>query len=348
MLRSQHAEATRRAVLDAARSLFGRQGYAQTSVDEIADAARVTKGAVYHHFAGKEALFRAVYAEVEAEAQARVMGAGDPEGPPVDQIVAMMNAYLDAALDVEIRRITLVDGPAIVGNEPDDTAQQQPGYLAVRAFLATSMASGQLIELDPGTLTDLVGGLAWVAGLLIARAGDPDETRAALGQALDAMLRGLAPGTRRRQSTGSKAGKSCSRSQRVAHFAYRGYVLYSWNPEHWKPGSARWPGSRPAMARRSSSSLARSRIMTCGATSSPSSKTATAASRSTFRSERIPGHWTRARTGRPRRWPGCCLTALSCSTWTAPPWSSTTPPAGCSCCRWPAVTRRSGGWTALS
>jgi AcrR family transcriptional regulator len=193
MLRSQHAEATRRAVLDAARALFGRQGYAQTSVDEIADAARVTKGAVYHHFSGKEALFRAVYAEVEAEAQARVVAAGDPEAPPVDQIVAMMNAYLDAALDVEIRRITLVDGPAIVGNEPDETAQQQPGYLAVRAFLATSMASGQLIDLDPGTLTDLVGGLAWVAGLLIARAGDPDATRSSLGQALDAMLRGLAP-----------------------------------------------------------------------------------------------------------------------------------------------------------
>lgn len=59
MLRSQHAEATRRAVLAAARSLFGRKGYAQTSLDEIADAARVIKGAVYHHFVGKEALFRA-------------------------------------------------------------------------------------------------------------------------------------------------------------------------------------------------------------------------------------------------------------------------------------------------
>jgi AcrR family transcriptional regulator len=197
MLRSQHAEATRRAVLDAAKSLFGRRGYAQTSVDEIADAARVTKGAVYHHFAGKEALFRAVYAEVETGAQARVLRAANPGMAPVDQLVAMMNAYLDAALDVEIRRITLVDGPAIVGYEPDDTAQQQPGYLAVRTFLATSMASGQLIDLDPGTLTDLVGSLAWVAGLLIARASDPDATREALGQALDAMLRGLAPGTGR-------------------------------------------------------------------------------------------------------------------------------------------------------
>lgn len=192
-LRSQHAEATRRAVLDAARSLFGRQGYAQTSVDEIADAARVTKGAVYHHFAGKEALFRAVYAEVEADAQARAIRAGAAEMLAVDRIVAMMNGYLDAALDVEIRRITLIDGPAIVGHELDESVAQQPGYLAVRAFLSAAMANGQLMELDPGVLADLVGGLAWVAGFLIARAADPDTTRAEVGRAVDAMLRGLAP-----------------------------------------------------------------------------------------------------------------------------------------------------------
>jgi AcrR family transcriptional regulator len=194
MLRSQHAEATRRAVLDAAKSLFGRQGYPQTTVDEIADAARVTKGAVYHHFAGKEALFRAVYAEVETDAQARVLRAGNAGMTPVDQMVAMMNAYLDAALDVEIRRITLVDGPAIVGQEIDNNTEQQPGFAAVRAFLATAIASGEIMDLDPGALTGLLGGLAWVAGLLIARSGDPDETRATLGRALDAMLRGLAPG----------------------------------------------------------------------------------------------------------------------------------------------------------
>jgi AcrR family transcriptional regulator len=193
MLRSQHAEATRRAVLAAARSLFGANGYAQTSVEEIAEAARVTKGAVYHHFASKEALFRAVYAETEAEAQARAMRAADPAAAAVDQIVAMMDAYLDAALDEEIRRITLIDGPAIVGQEIDDTAQQQPGYVALRSFLAASMARGQLADLDPGTLTDVIGGVAWVAGLLIARAGDPDTTKAAVGRVVEAMLRGLAP-----------------------------------------------------------------------------------------------------------------------------------------------------------
>ena len=192
-LRSQHVEATRQAVLAAARSLFGQQGYAQTSVDEIAAAARVTKGAVYHHFAGKVALFRAVYAEVEAEAQARTAEAVDPTGLPVDQIVAGVNAYLDVALDAEIQRITLVDGPAVLGLEPEGPTEQQAGYVALRFFMATAIAHGQLVDLDPGVLAHLVAGLSLLGGLLIARASDPDATRAALGAALDVMLRGLAP-----------------------------------------------------------------------------------------------------------------------------------------------------------
>jgi AcrR family transcriptional regulator len=192
-LRSQHVEATRRAVLAAARSLFGSKGYSQTSVDQIATAARVTKGAVYHHFANKEALFRAVHAEVEGEAQARAIAARDPGGSPVDQIVAMVNGYLDAALDEEIRRITLIDGPALLGLEPDLPADQQANQEGLRAFLATAIERGELVDVDPGVVTHLIGGLALQGGLLIARAGDPDATRATLGQAIEALLRGLAP-----------------------------------------------------------------------------------------------------------------------------------------------------------
>src|ERR1700744_6443606 len=94
-LRSQHVEATRRAVLAAARAAFGTKGYAQTSVDEIAAAAPVTKDAGYHHFSGKEALFRAVWAEVEADATGRAASAGDPASPPIDQLVAKVDAYLE-------------------------------------------------------------------------------------------------------------------------------------------------------------------------------------------------------------------------------------------------------------
>lgn len=195
-LRSQHVEATRRAVLDAARRAFGAKGYAQASVDEIAAAAGVTKGAVYHHFAGKEALFRAVHAEVEADAMARAAGADDPAAPPIDRIVAQVNGYLDAALDEEIRRITLVDGPALLGLEPD-VPGQQAAHEAVRAFLTETIARGEIIDLDPDVLAHLIAGLALHGGLIIARAADPDAARATLGQALDAMLHGLAPDTQR-------------------------------------------------------------------------------------------------------------------------------------------------------
>jgi AcrR family transcriptional regulator len=196
-LRSEHAEATRRAVLAAARTLFGQNGYTQTSVDEIAAAARVTKGAVYHHFAGKEALFRAVFAEAEAEAEARADQAADPATAPVEQIVARVNAYLDAALDAELRRIVLVDGPAVLGVEAEASVDEQPAHVSLRSFIAASTAHGQIADLDPGVLAYLVRGLAWLGGMQIVHASDPGATRAAIGQAVDAMLRGLAPGPRR-------------------------------------------------------------------------------------------------------------------------------------------------------
>ena len=195
-LRAQHVEATRRAVLAAARRAFGSKGYAQASVDEIAAAAGVTKGAVYHHFSGKEALFRAVHAEVEGDALRRAAAADTPDAPPIERIVATLNGYLDAALDEEIRRITLVDGPALLGLEPD-VPDYRAAHDAEREFIAAAIASGQMADLDPDVLAHLIFGLALQCGLIIARAEEPDAARKALGPALAAMLRGLAPDTPR-------------------------------------------------------------------------------------------------------------------------------------------------------
>jgi AcrR family transcriptional regulator len=164
-------------------------------VDEIAAAAGVTKGAVYHHFAGKEALFKAVHAEVEADAMRRTAEADDRAAPPLDRIVAQLKGYLDAALDPEIRRITLVDGPALLGLEPDIPGQQA-AHEALRAFLARAIEGGHMVDLDPDVLAHLVAGLALQGGLIIARSGDPEAARTTLGAALDAMLHGLAPDSR--------------------------------------------------------------------------------------------------------------------------------------------------------
>jgi AcrR family transcriptional regulator len=153
-LRSQHVEATRRAVLAAARSSFGSKGYARTSVDEIAAAARVTKGAVYHHFAGKEALFRAVHAEVEGEAEARAVAARDPAGSPIDQIVAMV---IDAA-DV-IRRF---DRPVLlVWGESCDffpiaDAQRLASEFPSATLRAVPGAKTWVPVDDPGVVVDAI------------------------------------------------------------------------------------------------------------------------------------------------------------------------------------------------
>lgn len=183
-------------MLAAARAFFGTKGYAQTSVDEIASAARVTKGAVYHHFSGKEALFRAVWSEVEADATARAAAAGDPEAPPIDQLVAKVDAYLEVALDEEVRQITLIDGPVLLGLEPEGPADQQPGHLALRSYIAEAIERDELLDLDPGIFAHLVGGLALIGGLLIARVGDPEVTRATVGRAIERMLRALGPAGR--------------------------------------------------------------------------------------------------------------------------------------------------------
>jgi len=113
----QRSEATTGELLAAARSLFAADGYAATSLDAVAAAAGVTKGALYHHFAGKRELFRAVYeaeqrrlGEMESRAYAR-------KRDPWDAFYAACRAFLEASLDPGVQRITLLDAPSALGWE---------------------------------------------------------------------------------------------------------------------------------------------------------------------------------------------------------------------------------------
>jgi AcrR family transcriptional regulator len=186
-------EATRRAIIASARTLFGRQGYAATSVDDIARNARVTKGAVYHHFATKEAVFRAVYDEVERDAQTTDASRRLPAGAsPVELIVASMHAYLDATLDPEVQRITLIDGPHVLGNAPGGAAEDA-GHRGLRDFVHDAMRHGLLLQLDPDALAHVIRGACLQGALVIARSAQQRRARQRIGAALEAMIRGLAP-----------------------------------------------------------------------------------------------------------------------------------------------------------
>src|SRR5690606_23899710 len=117
---AQRSDATRDALLAAARALFAEKGYAATGTPEIVAAAKVTRGALYHHFADKADLFRAVVEREHAAIAAEIKVAAPPDMEPVAAIIAGGEASLDGMGDPGRRRILLIDAPAVLG--PDEAA----------------------------------------------------------------------------------------------------------------------------------------------------------------------------------------------------------------------------------
>ena len=114
--RVAQGDATRSALIHAARELFGRQGYGETSTDEVVLHAGVTKGALYHHFDGKEDLFRAVFEQVQRDVSDRAVA--EFLGPDAwEALLRGCSLWVDAHLDPSVRRIALQDAGAVLGWE---------------------------------------------------------------------------------------------------------------------------------------------------------------------------------------------------------------------------------------
>ena len=114
---SERRQATQAAILKAARRLFGERGFAATTIDDVAAAARVAKGAVYHHFATKETLFEAVFDRVSQELLVEVDCAARNEKDALAAMAKGTQAYFDACTQDAIGQIVLHDGPAVLGWE---------------------------------------------------------------------------------------------------------------------------------------------------------------------------------------------------------------------------------------
>lgn len=192
-LRDDHVEATRRALLDAARRRFGTSGFAGTSLDDVAAEAGVTKGALYHHFRGKEHLFLEVYDQVEGELAARSLEAATGAADVVDGLQRGFAAFLDLALDPEVQRIALVDAPSVLGTATKLEVDARHSLAAVRVAVEIGIAEGRITPLDPGTVASLLIAACSQAAVLIATADDPAAARPRVGAALDRLVTGLAP-----------------------------------------------------------------------------------------------------------------------------------------------------------
>jgi AcrR family transcriptional regulator len=197
--RAAHTETTRRALITAARKLFGAHGFAAVSVDEIARRARVTTGALYHHFRDKRDLFRAVYEQVDSELTTRIATQSGGNSDAWRQLIAGCEAFLDACRDRETRRIVLIDAPSVLGWEEWRQIDAAHGLGLLTRGLQSAMDVGVLKRRAAQPLALLLYGALNEGGLALARAEDFDAARSEMRELLTDLLSGLradAEGTR--------------------------------------------------------------------------------------------------------------------------------------------------------
>ena len=190
--KQERGEATREALVEAARSLFGERGFAGTSLDEIVRTAGVTKGALYHHFSDKEDLFAAVAEEVKRDITSTLSDLFlSPD--PFDGLEAGCLAILDAYLDPALRQIVWVDARSVLS--PSAYLELQGRYepVFVRAALRRAMREGVIDRQPLIPLATLLTGAIGEGCTLIADAEDPTTARAEVGQVVSRLLAGLRP-----------------------------------------------------------------------------------------------------------------------------------------------------------
>jgi AcrR family transcriptional regulator len=185
---SERTAATRTALIGAGRRLFGERGFAAVSTPEIAAEAGVSRGALYHQFADKQALFAAVAEEVEAEITQRlaerVQGADEPLRMAVD-------AWLDLAHEPEVRRLLLTDGPVVLGWDAWRELVTQYGLGLTEQLLQAGMDAGALRVQPVRPLATVLVGALNEAAIYVADAEDPAVARAEVRLVLEQVLAGV-------------------------------------------------------------------------------------------------------------------------------------------------------------
>jgi AcrR family transcriptional regulator len=188
----ERSQATRAALIAAARPLFAERGYALVGTEEIVRAAGVTRGALYHHFAGKRELFEAVYEEVEAELTERIAtGALANASSPLEAMRAGAEMFLTACTEPEAQRIALLDGPAVLGWDRWREIGAEHGLGLIEATLRAAIEAGAIAEQPVRPLAHVLLGALDEAALLVARADDPALAREEVGRTIEALLDGL-------------------------------------------------------------------------------------------------------------------------------------------------------------
>jgi AcrR family transcriptional regulator len=190
---ADRSAATTAALVEAARRLWSERGYAAVGTPEIAAAAGVTRGALYHQFADKAALFGEVAEAVESDVTARLgeyvaaSGARDPAAA----LHAAVDGWLEACEEPEVRRILLLDGPAVLGWDGFRDMALRHGLGLTEAMLKAAIDAGQLPPQPTRPLAHVVIGALDEAAMYVATADDRAAARSEVARSLHALLDGL-------------------------------------------------------------------------------------------------------------------------------------------------------------
>lgn len=168
----ERSEATQRSLVEAARDLFASEGYSDTQLDDVVRAAGVTKGALYHHFEGKAALFRAVFEHEQGRLAKMVSEAYHRQRDPWKGFAAGCRALLEAQLDPRVQRITLLDAPAVLGWEQKREIESRYCLRLVKQGLQEAMAAGEIAPRPIEPIAHLVVGAVCEGSMMVARADD--------------------------------------------------------------------------------------------------------------------------------------------------------------------------------
>ena len=187
----ERSEATRSALIAAGRTLLAERGYADVGTEEIVRAAGLTRGALYHHFAGKRELFEAVYEEIEREVTERIAADALGGSDPVEALRAGARSFLDHCLEPEVQRIVLLDAPAVLGWERWREIGARYGLGLIEASLQAAMDAGQMPPAPVRPLAHVLLGALDEAAMAVARAEDPAAASIEMETVLGAMLDGL-------------------------------------------------------------------------------------------------------------------------------------------------------------
>ncbi|KAA0595219.1 AcrR family transcriptional regulator [Azospirillum lipoferum] len=188
--RSEMMEETRAKLIASARKAFAEKGFAAASMDDLTAEAGLTRGALYHNFGDKRGLLQAVVDQLDAEMAARARDIGAKAGNDWDGLLAEGVAYIEMALEPEVQRIVLLDGPAFLG-DPSQWPSQNGCLQETRRTVERLIAQGIVRPLDPEAAARLLNGAALNAALWVAACDDPQDVLAKAVEAFRVLAEGL-------------------------------------------------------------------------------------------------------------------------------------------------------------